>query len=50
MRFYLVLKKFMITKNLVVKIENLVVNHESRLVQSNPKSQVFQTLNHSSVS
>ena len=33
--FYLV-KRFMITKNSVVKIQNLVMNHESRPVKSNP--------------
>ena len=30
------MKKLMITKNLVVKIQNLTVNHESRPVKSNP--------------
>ena len=35
MSFCLVVKKFMI-KNSVVKIQNLVVNHESRPVKSNP--------------
>ena len=30
--FYLVVKRLMITTNLVVKIQNLVVNHESRPV------------------
>ena len=34
--FYLVVKRLMITKNLVVKIKNLVVNHESETVKSNP--------------
>ena len=29
----------MITKNSVVKIQNLVVNHKSRLIKSNPTSQ-----------
>ena len=33
---YLVVKRFMITKNSVVKIQNLVVNHESWPVKSNP--------------
>ena len=33
--FNLVVKRLMITKNTVVKIENLVVNHESRPVKSN---------------
>ena len=32
--FYLVVKRLMITKNSVVKIKNLVVNHESRPVKS----------------
>ena len=34
--FYLVLKRLMITKNSVMKIQNFDVNHESRLVKSNP--------------
>ena len=33
--FYLVVKRLVITKNFVVKIKNLVMNHESRLVKSN---------------
>ena len=37
MSFYLVVKKFMITKNPVVKIQNLFVNRESRPVKSNPE-------------
>ena len=32
--FYLVTKRLMITKNSVVKIRNLVVNHKSRPVKS----------------
>ena len=41
--FYLV-KRLMITKNSDVKIQNLVVNHESRPIKSNPEmfSDVFQ--------
>ena len=34
--FYLVIKKFMIKKNSVLKIQNLVVNHESQPVKLNP--------------
>ena len=30
------MKKLMITKNSVMKIQNVVVNHESRTVTSNP--------------
>ena len=30
------MKKLMITKNSVMKIQNVVVNHESRPVTSNP--------------
>ena len=30
------MKKLMITKNSVMKIQNVVVNHESQLVTSNP--------------
>ena len=33
--FYLVVKRLMIATNFVVKIKNLVVNHESRPVKSN---------------
>ena len=33
--FYLVIKKFMIKKNSVLKIQNLVVNHESQPVKLN---------------
>ena len=42
--FYLVVKRLMITKNSDVKIQNLVVNHESRPIKSNPEmfSDVFQ--------
>ena len=43
--FYLclVMKKLMITKNLVVKTQNLVVNHESQPLKSNPKSILVTT-------
>ena len=41
MSFYLVVKKFVITKNSVMKIQNLVVNHESRPIKSNPAIQPF---------
>ena len=34
--FYLVMKILMIKKNSVVKIQNLVVNHQSQPVKSNP--------------
>ena len=34
--FYLVMKRLVMTKNSVVKIQKLVVNHESRPVKSNP--------------
>ena len=34
--FYFVVKKLMTMKNSVVKIQNLVVNHESRPASSNP--------------
>ena len=34
--FYLVVKRPMITDNSVVKIQSIVVNHESRPVKSNP--------------
>ena len=40
------MKKLLITKNLVVKIQDLVVNQESRHVKSNPD--VDQSLLHSS--
>ena len=33
--FYLVVKRLMITKNSVVKVQKLVVNHKSQLVKSN---------------
>ena len=33
---YLVVKRLKITKNSVVKIQNVVVNHKSRPVKSNP--------------
>ena len=33
--FYLVVKRLMIATNFVVKIKNLVVNHESQPVKSN---------------
>ena len=36
--FYIVVKKLMTTKNSVVKIQNLVVNHESRPAKSYPAS------------
>ena len=36
--FYLVMKRIMISKNSVVKIQNLVVNHNSRTLKSNPGS------------
>ena len=39
--FFIVLKRLVITKNSVVKIQNLVVNHESRPVKSNPGVAVF---------
>ena len=35
--FYIVVKRFMITKNSIVEVQNLVVNHESRVVKSNPE-------------
>ena len=35
---YLVMKRPMITENTVVKIQNLIVNHESQPVKSNPDS------------
>ena len=35
--FYLVVKGIMITKNSVVKIQNLAVHHESRPVKWNPE-------------
>ena len=43
--FYLclVMKKLMITKNLVLKTQNLVVNHESQPLKSNPKSILVTT-------
>ena len=41
MSFYLVVKKFVITKNSVMKIQNLVVKHESRPIKSNPAIQPF---------
>ena len=34
--FYLVVKRLLITKNSVVKIQNLSVNHESPHIKSNP--------------
>ena len=34
--FYLVVIRLMITKNSAVKIKNLVVNHESQPLKSNP--------------
>ena len=34
--FYLVVKKLMITNNSVMKIQNLVMNHKTRPVRSNP--------------
>ena len=40
MSFYLVVKKFVITKNSVVKIQNLVVNHKSRPVKPNPDAKL----------
>ena len=38
------MKKFMTTKNSVVGIQNLVVNHESRPVKSNPENHNFPDL------
>ena len=37
------MKKLMITKNLVLKTQNLVVNHESQPLKSNPKSILVTT-------
>ena len=34
--FYLLVKRLMITKNSVVKIQKLIVSHESRPAKSNP--------------
>ena len=34
--FYLVTKRLAVTENSVVKIQNLVMNHKSRPVKSNP--------------
>ena len=34
--FYLVVKRLVITKNSVVKTQNLLMNHKSRPVKSNP--------------
>ena len=34
--FYLVMKRLMITEYLVVKIQKLIMNHESQPVKSNP--------------
>ena len=34
--FYVAVKRLLISKNLVVKIENLVMNYESRPFKSNP--------------
>ena len=46
---YLVVKRLMITKNAVVKIQTLIMNHESRPVKLNPVeihfSKVFKTKN-----
>ena len=39
--FFIVLKRLVITKNSVVKIQNRVMNHESRPVKSNPGVAVF---------
>ena len=36
MSFYLVMKKFMITKNSVREIQNLVANYKSQPVKPNP--------------
>ena len=36
--FYLAVKRLMIIKNLVVKIQNHVLNHESRPFKLNPAS------------
>ena len=35
--FYLVVKRLMITKNSVMKIQSLVENHQSRPIKLNPK-------------
>ena len=34
--FYLLVKKLMVTNNAFVKIQNLIMNHESQLVKSYP--------------
>ena len=44
--FYLVVIRFVITKNLVVKIKKFIVNHESRLVKSNHEVLLVVTVRH----
>ena len=39
------MKRLMITKNLVVKIQNLIVNHESQPVKLNPVMCAFKIYN-----
>ena len=41
MSFYLVVIKFMITKNSVMKSQNLTMNHKSGPVKSNPDTSEF---------
>ena len=40
--FCLIVKKLMIAKNSVMKIQNLIVNHKSRPSKSNPEISYFQ--------
>ena len=40
--FCLIVKKLMIAKNSVMKIQNLIVNHKSRPIKSNAEISYFQ--------
>ena len=41
--FYVAVKRFMITKNFNVEIQNLIVNHESQSAKSNPALMTHRT-------
>ena len=43
--FYLVVKRLVITKNSVVKTQNLLMNHKSRPVKSNPDICIYIYIN-----
>ena len=46
--FYLVTSRLMITANVIMKIQNLVVNHKSQPVKSNPD--IYAAMLHVSLS